>query len=114
MPRAKRTCSDCPRACTGPRCPVHAAAYELARGNRQERGYDGLYDAARREAAKLVLRGRAVCWRCGEPIVAGTPWDLGHDDEDGRVRGPEHAGPCNRRAAGLKAHGLPWTPPEAG
>lgn len=118
MARAGRTCSDrtsgdtCPRR-AGPtgRCEVHEKAHERARGTRQARGYDKDFDRARLKAARDVLAGRAVCWRCDEPITPGTPWDLGHGD-GGSVAGPEHRGRCNRRAAGLKAHGLPWTGPE--
>lgn len=118
MPRAGRTCSDrtsgdtCPQR-AGPtgRCEPHERAHEAARGTRQARGYDQDFDQARLKAARTVLAGRAVCWRCREPIVPGTPWDLGHDDE-GAVAGPEHRSACNRRAAGLKAHGTPWSAPE--
>lgn len=115
MPRAKRTCSDhsngvnCPKVATnGSRCDAHAVAYEAARGTRQARGYDAKHDRERVRWAAKAVAGRVTCWRCGEPIVPGEPWDLGHDD-DGTSRGPEHRGRCNRRAAGRKAHGLPWT-----
>jgi hypothetical protein len=115
MARARRTCSDrsngdtCP-ALAGPdgRCAAHARSFEDERGSRQRRGYDRAFDAARRQAEKDVQDGRAVCWRCGLPIRAGDPWDLGHDGP--LVAGPEHRSGCNRRAAGLKTHGKAWTP----
>ena len=60
--------------------------------------------AARARAARLVEAGQATCWRCGQPIKAGEPFDLGHDDEDRSIiRGPEHVF-CNRSAAGKAAH----------
>lgn len=53
----------------------------------------------------LVASGRAVCWRCLEPIRPDEPWDAGHLDDIarggdplGRVE-PEHR-TCNRRAGG--------------
>jgi hypothetical protein len=59
----------------------------------------------RKQIKALVDAGRANCWRCGEPIEAGTDWDLGHADhtEPGarlpRYMGPEHQR-CNRATAG--------------
>jgi hypothetical protein len=49
--------------------------------------------------APLVAAGLATCVRCGEAIVPGEPWDLGHDDFDRHVHaGPEHRA-CNRATA---------------
>jgi hypothetical protein len=61
--------------------------------------------AARRLLTPHVESGRAVCPRCGRPILPGQDWDVGHVDDlalgghpGGRVRA-EHA-LCNRRAGG--------------
>ena len=52
----------------------------------------------------MKVVGYLTCWRCGDKILRGEPFDLGHDDDDRTItRGPEHANRCNRRAAGLKA-----------
>lgn len=60
------------------------------------RGYGGHHRRLREQWAPVVASGRVDCWRCGQRIQAGTPWDLGHDDHDRRrYRGPEHRG-CNR------------------
>jgi len=50
-----------------------------------------------------VEAGLEYCARCGERILQGEPWDLGHDDYDRRLYlGPEHRR-CNRSAAGKKS-----------
>jgi hypothetical protein len=67
-----------------------------------ERGYGSAHQQLRAKWAVKVKRGGVPCARCGEPIVPGTPWDLGHDDNDrSTYSGPEHAS-CNRGAAGQK------------
>ena len=41
------------------------------------------------------------CRRCGLPIPAGGPWDLGHHDTDRSLpAAPEHRR-CNRQAAAI-------------
>lgn len=76
------------------RCPRHK------RGTTAERGYGANHERTRASYALAVKQGRAVCWRCREPILPDEPWDLGHDDLDRSItRGPEHANRCNRSAA---------------
>lgn len=51
-----------------------------------------------------VAAGGVECWRCGELIEPGEPWDLGHSDEDKSLwLGPEHRR-CNRSS---QARGRP-------
>lgn len=74
-------------------------------------------------AAKLRPRvqaqinaGTVACWRCGQPILPGQPWDLGHmvDLADGgnpNDMRPEHrhrTGGCpgNRSAGGQRGAAL--------
>lgn len=90
------------------KCEDHARLTEVARGTRQARGYDAAHDRLRRRWAPRVARGVVDCWRCGERITPGQPWDVGHDDVDRAItRGPEHADRCNRAAGGRAAHQQP-------
>jgi hypothetical protein len=75
-----------------------------ARGNTTSRGYGAKHQALRKKVAITVKAGRAVCWRCGQPILPGMLWDLGHDDYDRTVyRGPE-CRRCNRAAGARKGN----------
>lgn len=97
-----KVCSEdgCPAVQPEPRCLEHRRQREQARGTRQQRGYDAEHDRQRARWAPFVATGNLKCWRCGEYILAGSPWDLGHDDHDrGKYRGPEHV-TCNRATAG--------------
>lgn len=103
---ARRVCAEpgCPVLTDRTRCAEHEQQREQARGRRQERGYDARHDALRRVTARQVHAGRAVCWRCGEPITRSEAWHLGHCDNDRRVyHGPEHEA-CNTGARGPCPH----------
>jgi hypothetical protein len=68
----------------------------------RERGYGPAHTVRRRMLRGIVESGQATCVRCGEPIGAGEPWDLGHDDYDRtKWTGPEHAA-CNRATNRLR------------
>jgi hypothetical protein len=71
----------------------------MATPSAKEQGYGWQHQQLRRRWAREVELGGVVCWRCGLRIVPGTPWDLGHSDEDrSRYNGPEHRR-CNRATA---------------
>jgi hypothetical protein len=62
--------------------------------------YGTVHKRERRRWAPKVRAGGVCCWRCGDPILPGAVWDLGHVDDAGRDRGfptraPEHRA-CNR------------------
>lgn len=65
-----------------------------------DRGYNAAHKARRKREAKNVEAGKAICWRCTQPIGPEEPWDLGHDDNDRtKYMGPEHVR-CNRATKG--------------
>lgn len=69
---------------------------DALRPSSNERGYDSHHQKLRKREEPRVAAGGVICWRCDFAIVPGTPWDLGHDDNDRSIyRGPEHAA-CNR------------------
>lgn len=75
------------------------------RGSTTEKGYGAEHQRRRARWAPKVAAGGVVCWRCGDLIVPGEPWDLGHDDGDRRrYRGPEHSNRCNRSAGARKGN----------
>jgi predicted nucleic acid-binding Zn ribbon protein len=79
---------------TEPKVPRVRAAKSA--GKTAARGYGAKHQALRKEWAAKVDAGLVDCPRCGRPILPGTPWDLGHDDDDRTIyRGPEHQR-CNR------------------
>lgn len=62
------------------------------------------YKQARAQVKAQVDAGLAHCWRCGQPIPPGTPWHLGHHDNDrSRLMGAEHPA-CNLRSAARKGN----------
>ncbi|ATO17825.1 hypothetical protein CO540_13250 [Micromonospora sp. WMMA2032] len=72
----------------------------MPRRSTAARGYGRKHEDLRKQWKPKVDAGQVDCWRCGDPIQPGRPWDLGHDDDDrSQYRGPEHR-TCNRRAGG--------------
>jgi len=68
-------------------------------GGTTQRGYGYSHQALRERHRPAVEAGQVNCWRCGQWIAPGAPWDLGHDDNDRTIyRGPEHRR-CNRATA---------------
>src|SRR4029077_16714608 len=68
------------------------------RASTSARGYGPAHQRMRVEYGRLVLAGRVRCARCGDWIVPGQEWDLGHTDDRRGYTGPEHE-TCNRGAA---------------
>ena len=64
-----------------------------AKGSSSERGYGAAHQRLRREWLPKVERGEVCCAKCGEWIAPGTPWHLGHDDQDRT----QYLGPLHRR-----------------
>jgi hypothetical protein len=76
----------------------------MSQGKTTARGYGHDHQKLRKRIAALVAAGKAVCWRCGYPILPGIRWDLGHSDVDrSRYMGPEHQY-CNRAAAARRGN----------
>lgn len=68
----------------------------------QATGHGHAHRRLRLAVEPTVLAGRARCWRCGDRIRPGEPWDLGHVDGDPtRYAGPEHRA-CNRATSGRR------------
>jgi hypothetical protein len=60
----------------------------------------------RQEVKREVEAGRVQCARCGQPILANQPFDLGHIDGDpSRYAGPEHARAADCPMGGNRATG---------
>ena len=87
---------------TKPRCARHR--HQRNRPSTSERGYGAAHQAERRRWEPRVAAGEVDCARCGQPIVPGEAWDLGHVDDRSGWSGPEHAGRCNRAAGGRASH----------
>src|SRR5262245_41735947 len=81
------------------------------RASTTARGYGHAHQRMRAEYGRLVLAGRVRCARCGDWIVPGQEWDLGHTDDRRGYTGPEHA-VCNRGAAKPLHGGVIELPPE--
>lgn len=89
----------CPTLTDTGLCPTHARERDQARGSRQQRGYNADHDRLRKAWAPRVATGTIACWRCHKLIRPTEPWDLGHDEDKQRYRGPEHV-KCNRATMG--------------
>jgi len=53
--------------------------------SREARGYGPSHRMRRRMLSPRVEAGLEYCARCGERILQGEPWDIGHDDYDRRL-----------------------------
>ncbi len=79
-----------------------------AKASTSQRGYGTPHQRDRRALDPVVRAGLAVCVRCGERILPGEPWDLGHDDIDRSItRGPEHRR-CNRATSSVRRVSQRW------
>lgn len=94
-------CLDCRRPTVSHpsgRCVVDRAVRQAsidgqpARRARKARLYTPEHRAERAVLAPIVAAGIVVCRRCGQKIMPGDEWDLGHG---GPISQPEHAA-CNR------------------
>jgi hypothetical protein len=92
-----------------PEALARAREYDRIRDRRRkETGADRLrrakyatpaHRALRARLDPVVQSGTVHCARCGWLIEPGTPWDLGHVDENPSLyAGPEHRS-CNRATA---------------
>lgn len=87
------------------RCQGEKIELVRRRGSTTARGYGGAHRALRKRLAPLVASGQVRCARCGELILPGTPWDLGHTGDRTGYHGAEHAA-CNRGAASRPSVGV--------
>lgn len=84
-------CRDCGR----PGSAHCSSCQRRSRGTTTTRGYGYAHRLARDSWQRRIEAGDHIaCRRCGEPVVAGQPWDLGHD-ENRVITWPEHRA-CNR------------------
>jgi hypothetical protein len=94
-------------------CRERAKALQPGRQTR----YSYRHQELRKQVARLVAAGSAVCARCREPIVPGEPWDLDHADDGNGYLGPSHRA-CNRATAKAvtyeddPANNVFWGPPD--
>jgi hypothetical protein len=68
-------------------------------GTTGQRGYGLRHKIERDRWRTRVDAGLVDCARCAQPIEAGRPWDLGHNEDRTGWSGPEHRA-CNRGAGG--------------
>lgn len=85
-----------------------ADVYAERRKNIKQARYRGKHKKLRKLLESQVLAGLVDCWRCGERILPGEKWDLGHDDINPELHaGPEHAR-CNRGAPNRLKFSREW------
>jgi hypothetical protein len=83
-----------------------------SKGNTTARGYGHNHQQLRKWWRPRVDAGLVDCWRCGQPIQPGQPWDLGHDDHDRtQYHGPEHRGRQCPAGANRATYGRKTTEP---
>lgn len=83
-----------------PRCPIHAAEHEQARGSRHERGYGNDHGARRADLLRHLMPG-TPCPVCGLGMWTTQALDADHseslrDNPDAVADRLVHASPCNR------------------
>jgi hypothetical protein len=92
-----RPCRICQRLLPASGFGAHLRMHEDARRpSSSARGYGSTHQTRRSAVARDVAEG-TLCARCGQPILPGQAWDLGHTDDRTGYSGPEHA-TCNRGA----------------
>jgi hypothetical protein len=96
---AKRGCSRqfTPRSLRHKYCNVHK--YRKKVGAKHNTRYGAAHRRVRKIWWQRMQAGEEVnCSRCGQRILPGQSWDLGHLDGSLGYSGPEHA-ECNRATA---------------
>ncbi len=110
--RPERLCANCGAPTPASRRVLcdRCRAASLARHSRSSaerkhpkssaaRGYGQRHRRLRKQWKLAVERGEVICGRCGRYIDPGTPWDLGHPQDNKALEPrPWHAR-CNRQFA---------------
>lgn len=102
-PLPYRVCAQpgCPTITPHPRCPAHTR--EASTAPARKAGY-AQHRRERDKAKAEAIRTRALCPRCGQPILPGQALDYGHTvdlaaDSTSKADRVEHRY-CNRSAGG--------------
>jgi hypothetical protein len=72
-------------------------------GDTTRRGYGTPHQRLRLYWVKQIAAGGVVCASCGEPILPGQPFDLGHTEDRTGYVGPE-CRKCNRAKGARKTN----------
>lgn len=99
IPNRRKYCDPCRDAKQG---PWQRRSFTDAARERQRQYRSPEHKAERRRVADEVEAGEAFCWRCGQHIPPGSPFHLGHDDDDRSVYRGAECPECNLRAAARK------------